>query len=116
MLTYERENEDRFMQGTIENAILAGADMMKGKSMQNALVYKNWEKTQYRAADCLSDWAAQKGRHDAEDWKTNQQKSCDRHNRENKNWSGTESNRRHGDFQSPALPTELPDQPLWMDT
>ena len=24
-------------------------------------------------------------------------------------WSGTESNRRHGDFQSPALPTELPD-------
>lgn len=25
-------------------------------------------------------------------------------------WSGTESNRRHGDFQSPALPTELPDR------
>ncbi len=24
-------------------------------------------------------------------------------------WSETESNRRHGDFQSPALPTELPD-------
>src|SRR5690606_14360894 len=23
-------------------------------------------------------------------------------------WPGTESNRRHGDFQSPALPTELP--------
>ena len=23
-------------------------------------------------------------------------------------WLGTESNRRHGDFQSPALPTELP--------
>ena len=23
-------------------------------------------------------------------------------------WQGTESNRRHGDFQSPALPTELP--------
>ena len=29
------------------------------------------------------------------------------------NWcSGTESNRRHGDFQSPALPTELPEQ-IW---
>ena len=26
-----------------------------------------------------------------------------------KMWSGTESNRRHGDFQSPALPAELPD-------
>jgi hypothetical protein len=25
-------------------------------------------------------------------------------------WPGTESNRRHGDFQSPALPTELPGQ------
>jgi hypothetical protein len=25
-----------------------------------------------------------------------------------KMWPGTESNRRHGDFQSPALPTELP--------
>jgi hypothetical protein len=25
-------------------------------------------------------------------------------------WLGTESNRRHGDFQSPALPTELPSQ------
>ena len=24
-------------------------------------------------------------------------------------WSGTESNRRHEDFQSSALPTELPD-------
>ena len=24
-------------------------------------------------------------------------------------WSETESNRRHGDFQSPALPTELSD-------
>ncbi len=23
-------------------------------------------------------------------------------------WPGTESNCRHGDFQSPALPTELP--------
>ncbi len=23
-------------------------------------------------------------------------------------WPGTELNRRHGDFQSPALPTELP--------
>ncbi len=26
-----------------------------------------------------------------------------------KMWSETESNRRHGDFQSPALPAELPD-------
>src|SRR5690348_1156286 len=25
-------------------------------------------------------------------------------------WPGTESSRRHGDFQSPALPTELPGQ------
>ena len=30
-------------------------------------------------------------------------------------WSGTESNRRHGDFQSPALPTELPDHALIKD-
>src|SRR5690606_16703436 len=30
---------------------------------------------------------------------------------ETKEWCpGTESNRRHGDFQSPALPTELPGQ------
>ncbi len=31
-------------------------------------------------------------------------------------WPGTESNRRHGDFQSPALPTELPGHsccPAW---
>src|ERR1700722_5758027 len=27
--------------------------------------------------------------------------------------AGTESNRRHGDFQAPALPTELPAQPPW---
>src|SRR6202012_3633424 len=26
---------------------------------------------------------------------------------------GTESNRRHGDFQSPALPTELPGRAKW---
>ncbi len=30
-------------------------------------------------------------------------------------WSETESNRRHGDFQSPALPTELPDHVLSKD-
>ena len=30
-------------------------------------------------------------------------------------WSGTESNRRHGDFQSPALPAELPDHALIKD-
>src|SRR5579884_1541715 len=30
-------------------------------------------------------------------------------------WPGTESNRRHGDFQSPALPTELPGLP-WEET
>ncbi|HOM87771.1 MAG TPA: hypothetical protein PLH80_06390 [Spirochaetota bacterium] len=65
---------NRFMQGTLENAILAGADMMKGKGMHDALLYQNWEKTQYRAADWLSDWAAQQGRQDAEDWKTNQKK------------------------------------------
>ena len=29
-----------------------------------------------------------------------------------KRWLGTESNRRHRDFQSPALPTELPSQLL----
>ncbi|HOM87774.1 MAG TPA: hypothetical protein P5130_11905 [Spirochaetota bacterium] len=62
------------MQGTLENAILAGADMLKGKGMHDALLYQNWEKTQYRAADWLSDWAAQQGRQDAEDWKTNQKK------------------------------------------
>jgi len=62
------------MQGTLENAILAGADMMKGDGMQDALLQQNWEKTQYRAADWLSDWAAQKGRRDAEDWKSSQQK------------------------------------------
>ena len=34
-----------------------------------------------------------------------------RHNRMCNCWcSGTELNRRHGDFQSPALPTELPEQ------
>ena len=34
-----------------------------------------------------------------------------RHNRMCNYWcSGTELNRRHGDFQSPALPTELPEQ------
>ena len=27
-------------------------------------------------------------------------------------WDGTESNRRHEDFQSSALPTELPSQVL----
>ncbi len=27
-------------------------------------------------------------------------------------WRGTESNCRHGDFQSPALPTELPRRPI----
>src|SRR5688500_4004180 len=31
-------------------------------------------------------------------------------------WPGTESNRRHGDFQSPALPTELPGQRAAHDT
>ena len=62
------------MQGTLENAILAGADMMKGDGMQEALLQQNWEKTQYRAADWLSDWAAQKGRRDAEDWKRSQKK------------------------------------------
>ena len=30
----------------------------------------------------------------------------------NMRWPGTESNCRHGDFQSPALPTELPGQNL----
>ena len=30
-------------------------------------------------------------------------------------WSETESNRRHGNFQSPALPTELPDHALCKD-
>ena len=62
------------MQGTLENAILAGADMMQGDGMQDALLQQNWEKTQYRAADWLSDWAAQKGRRDAEDWKSSQKK------------------------------------------
>ncbi len=62
------------MQGTLENAILAGADMMKGDGMHEALLQQNWEKTQYRAADWLSDWAAQKGRRDAEDWKRSQKK------------------------------------------
>ena len=65
---------NRFMQGTLENAILAGADMMQGDGMQEALLQQNWEKTQYTAADWLSDWAAQKGRQDAEDWKSSQKK------------------------------------------
>ena len=43
------------MQETLENAILAGADMMQGDGMQEALLQQNWEKTQYRAADWLSD-------------------------------------------------------------
>ena len=30
--------------------------------------------------------------------------------KELKRWDGTESNRRHEDFQSSALPTELPSQ------
>nr|MBP8988132.1 hypothetical protein [Spirochaetota bacterium] len=59
---------------TLENAILAGADMMQGDGMQEALLQQNWEKTQYRAADWLSDWAAQQGRRDAEDWKSSQKK------------------------------------------
>ncbi len=29
-------------------------------------------------------------------------------------WLGTESNRRHEDFQSSALPTELPSQTYWL--
>ena len=31
-------------------------------------------------------------------------------------WPGTESNRRHEDFQSSALPTELPGQNVWLKT
>ena len=30
-------------------------------------------------------------------------------------WSETDLNRRHGDFQSPALPTELPDRKRLID-
>jgi hypothetical protein len=41
MLTYERENADRFIQGTIENVLLAGADMLKDISMQDELLYQN---------------------------------------------------------------------------
>ncbi len=31
-----------------------------------------------------------------------------------KKWLGTESNRRHEDFQSSALPTELPSHRKWL--
>ena len=72
MLTYERENADRFIQGTIENVLLAGADMLKDISMQDELLYQNWEKTQYTAADWLSDQAVKKGQRDAEEWKSSQ--------------------------------------------
>ncbi|HOF14752.1 MAG TPA: hypothetical protein PLN01_10555 [Spirochaetota bacterium] len=34
--------------------------MLKDKSMQDALLQQNWEKTQYRAADWLSDHAVKK--------------------------------------------------------
>src|ERR1043165_9903551 len=34
--------------------------------------------------------------------------------RHEKWWLGTESNRRHKDFQSSALPTELPSQPIYL--
>jgi len=54
MLPYGREKANRFMQGTLENAILAGADMMKGDGMKDALLQQNREKTQYRAADSIS--------------------------------------------------------------
>ena len=49
---------NRFIQGTLENIILAGVQVGQGKSIYDALLEQNWAKTQYTMADYLSDWAS----------------------------------------------------------
>jgi len=49
---------ERFVQGTIENAILAGINIARGSSVSEALLQQNWSKAQYTMQDYLSDYAA----------------------------------------------------------